>query len=170
MPKIITIPEKFLQADDRPFRQAKRGPDGEAVLRRDDKGAVMRNDQGEALVETEDSTFLDMLKGFLNTVFALVRNKKLVAEAKAAERKVSEPVVEMTIEDSSLAYDIFRAIRVVKDGKLELEKAPYERLLEWVNKYGVDIFSVNAAVFREPLITATDGETTRGERRRQEKS
>lgn len=152
--KVITIPDKFLQADERPFRQAKRDRDGDLVLRHDDKGEVMHDAQGNALVETENATFLDTLKGFLNLAFVVAKNKK----------------AEMTIEDSSLAYDIFRAVRVVADGRLELEKVPYERLLEWVNKYAVDIFpGANAAVFKEVLTNATDGETIRAERRRQEK-
>ena len=152
--KIIKVPTEFLQADGSPFRQAKRDPKGNLIFQLDKSGEPMKDSTGNRLVDIEDATFADILKTFLNNTFNVAQAKKK----------------DLTIEDSSQAVDIHRAIRVMVDGRLELEKAPHEWLLKKVDEYGVDIIGVNAAVLKEILSTTTEETPSRGERRREAKA
>ena len=160
---IVTIPKHsdFTRGDGRPFRQVKLDKEGMPVKKRDDRGNIAMSDgeNPQPLAETEVAGYLDLLKAFLNNVFDIAIAKK--------KEKSDTPA--MTIEHSGYAIDIFRAINVAKDSTLELEKAPYEWLCKIIKDYAVDVFGINAAIIEEPLKKAIEGDTTRAERRREEK-
>ena len=120
------------------------------------KGKRVTGKDGE--VEMVDASYLDMLGAFLHSLFPLV----------AAKGKDNKELKPLTIEDSSYAMDIFRAMHVA-DGVLELEKAPYEWLKLQLTTYGVDVFQVNAAIILEPLKSAEETTPNRAETRRLKK-
>lgn len=152
--KLITIPKQFKAIDGRPFQEPKRDSKGEYVLRKDKDGKIVTDNLGNPLADLEDADFLAVLRNFLNSMFAIAQQKKK----------------ELKIEDSADAVDIIRATRVVSDGILHLEDAPYKWLMNKVDEYGVDTLGVNAAILKEALAETKEVEATRAEKRREEKS
>ena len=162
--RVIKVPDPFLQADGYPFRVPTRDKSGQFVpMKRD--GQEVRDADGNVLVETHDGTFAEVLRTFINEVFRLARQERLQAQA---ERR--EAPKELTIEDSAHAVDIHRAINVIADGKLELERAPHEWLLRMIDDWGVKVLGASAAVLKEPIARAEEVEPTRAEKRRAERA
>jgi len=138
----------LLKADGKPFRIQKTSADGRPIMTMVD---------GKPEIESQDGTYADILTLFLNNLFNLV----------AAKSRESKEIKAMTMEDSTNATDIFRAIHVA-EGLIELEKAPYEWLKHQMTTWAVELFGVNAAVVLEPLKMALQSDMTRAEKRRQE--
>ena len=165
MAYLISIPEKFLQADGSAFRIPKRDKDRDLVLRKTDDGQVLVGSDGSAMIEMQDASFTDIMRTFLNGMFKLSEQRRAVA---MQNKKDVNPEHELVMEDSAFAGDIFRAMNVVADGVMELEKAPYEWILKQIDVWGVDLYGINAAVLKEVFKSASDGGTDRAERRREE--
>jgi len=162
--KQIMVPPDFKQADGTTFRMAQRDEEGNVIPKRDmitcpkcggdAKGNIVRDPQGNLLIETRIGTFADVLGQFINGIFVVAQQKKET----------------LTIQDSSFALDILGALHVIRDGVLELENAPFDWLIEKVNKYGVDVFpGANAALIKRTLENKVDITPARSERRRAEK-
>lgn len=150
--KVISIPKVFSKADGTPFRQIKREK-GDAVFKKDKDSQPLRDAQGNILWELEDADFLTVVRSFLNGLPMMAREKKK----------------ELKMEDSSAAVQIFRAINVVIDGKLELEDFSHRWLLSKVEEYGVDALGLDAAILVEVMQKAEELDSSRSERRREEK-
>jgi len=159
--KIIQVPDKFLQVDGYPFRIPIRDEEGkERPLVKD--GVEQRDSAGGTLLETHNASFAEMLKLFLNAMFRLSQQE--IAQARM-QRK--EPPEEFTLEDSALALDIYRALNVISNNQLALERHPHEWLLKQIDLWGVKILGMNAAILKEPIAGAIDQESNRDERKRE---
>ncbi len=159
----VELPKEFVKADGKPFKKAREDKEGKPVQQvSEGKPVFLPDGKGNMLPqwELENASYLDMLTVFLNNLFELVA-------AKSKEGK--DGFKSLKLEDSSFATDCFRAIHVVVDGKIELEKAPYEWLTKMLTEYGVDVFGLNTAVMIEPIKKAQEGTTNRAERKRIEK-
>lgn len=158
----IEIPKDFTKADGNFFLKIKEDKDGRRVPRLDEHGnpvVVMTTEGQRQQYETEQASFLDMLKGFLNNVFDLV----------AMKAKEDKSIQRLKLEDSANALDVFRAINVA-NSTIDLEKATYEWLKKMLDAYAVDFFGINAAVIIEPIRKAQEIDPSRAERRREEKA
>jgi len=164
MSHLIAVPQDFRQADGTPFRVPVRDDENNLVLRKDSDGSVLIGTDGTALLEMREASFPEVMKNFLNAIFKVAEQRKALA-IKAKED--IRPEWDMSIEDSAQAIDIFRAMNTALDGVFELEKAPYEWLLQQVATWGIDRLGINAAVFRSVIQGAHQSATTRPERRRQ---
>lgn len=164
--KVITFPKPFLTADGMPFRRRQKDPKtGEFVQQKDSDGIVIRDQSGNALAVMENAEFPRVLKEFVETVFFL--NRLDIEEAKGLKKEVPP---ELSLEDTSRATDIIRVANVALDGQMELEKASYEWLEGKVMKHGVRALGLDVAILHEIIKSATDGDTNRAERRREEKA
>ena len=166
MSKLITIPKDFAQADGTPFQTAKRDKENKLVLQKGPDGKSLLGPDGSPYVEMRNADFTELLRNFLNGIFRLAEQKKAAA---IQEKQEIKPQWDMAMEDSAFATDIFRAISVASDGVIELEKSPHEWLLKQIAVWGMEVFGVNAAIFKEPIENGQEGQSSRGERRREEK-
>lgn len=151
--KAITIPKPFETAQGTPFRQGAKDKNGDFILKRDERNEIIRDGNGNILLEMVDATFPDVLKAFVNSVFNLARNEKK----------------ELSIEDAIVAKDIVRAANIVTDGVIELENSTHAWLIRNIASYGVKSLGLEAAVLQEVVNGAQDVVTTRAEHRREEK-
>ena len=161
---VIAIPKEkeFKRCNGKPFRQVKLDEDGLGIkVMEDGKPKVRKGSNGEDIYEFETE-----VAGYLATLGLGLDN---IMDVVAVLAKENKEIKKMTTEDSANIYDIWRAIHVVHNGKLELEKHPYEWLLKTLEAFGADIYGVNAAVMLEPVKKAEEIAPNRAERKRTEK-
>lgn len=171
---VITVPKELKKLDGTPFYKIKISKEGIQVRTKNKDGELLpsiKDQQGNEAFqyETELASYLDMLGGFINTVFDIVPNL-LMLKVREPIRLEGREIKPLKIEDSSNAVDIFRSIHVCTNGQLELEKTPYEWLKKMIENYGVDYFGVNAAVIMESLKKAEEEKPDRAETRREKRA
>jgi hypothetical protein len=165
--KIITVPEKFLTAEGKPFWDGKLDEDGKPVPKRDEKKNMIVSIQtiGKEQVaipeyEQEKIGYLAVLK---NTI-------EIIRRAILMEKADKKELPGLTFEDTDNGVQIYRAINVSDGVILELEQTPHKWLIENLKKYGPNTIGFNTPVILEPLETAADGASNRAERRRESKA
>lgn len=150
----ITVPKEFKQANGKAFRQLKLDADGKPIqVVMDGKPLTMN---GQSQYDTETAGYIDMLTVFLNNIFEVV-------QIKAKDDKEIKP---LKLEDSSHATDVFRALHIAGE-TVELEKATKEWLQAILEKFGVDVYGVNASVVIDPIKAAQEIPPNRAERKRE---
>jgi hypothetical protein len=164
MSYLIQSPEEFFQADGTPFRVPQRDEKRDLVFRTSMDGTILMGNDGTPMIEMRDATFLEILRNFLNGMFKLSEHRKALA---IQNKKEVKPEYDLSMEDSTFAGDIFRAMNTSVDDVIEVEKAPHEWLIRMVDVWGVDLYGINAAVLKEAFKNAEDGGTSRAERHRE---
>lgn len=151
----IQIPSQkdFKQWNGFPFQKLKRDADGDAVPKKDKTtGKLITNSEGGILADSENATFQEIAKDFLNDTFILA-GAQSTPNAPIEKPEGSNP---FTMEDITNSTDITRALNVAKD-VLEIEDAPYEWLVGkdgqkgMIDLYGPHprVLGMNARIFKE---------------------
>jgi hypothetical protein len=160
---ITTMPDDFTKADGTKFRSPKRDAENALVLRKDEDGNILSGADGTPLIEMEDVGFLLIIRSFLNGIFRVAEQKKTLA---MQTKKDIKPELDLQMEDSAYAMDIFRALNVATDGCIILEKKSHEWLLKQFDIWAVDLYGVDGAIIKEPFQQASEAEMTRAEQHR----